>query len=70
MLLTNLVPALRRAAVSTSPVVGSGGGRKLARDAAVFVQLLKRDGVMFVALITGFSVFGYTRYSVRNFRLP
>ena len=67
LLLTNLVPALRRAAISTSPVIESNGGeRKLAQDAAIFAQLLKRDAGTVIIMITALSLFGYTKYSVRN----
>ena len=64
LLLKSWAPALRRVFISTSPVVQSGGVAQLSRDGSAFVQLMKKDGFMVVALITGISVFGYTRYNV------
>ncbi len=64
LFLTSWVPALRQAAISTSPPVVQQGGAKLSRDASAFVGLMKRDGVIIVALVTGFTTFGVTRYSV------
>ena len=66
LLNNNWLPALRQVALSTSPVVQSGGG-KMSRDASTYFQHLKRDGVMFVSLITGLCIFGYVRYTVSVF---
>lgn len=63
LLLNNWLPALHRATLSTSPVIRSGYSQ-MSRDASTFFQHMKRDGMLFVSLVTGLSIFGYMRYNV------
>ena len=63
-LLKNLVPAVQRVSLSTSPVVRSGGVAQLSKDASGFGQLMRRDGFSVVALLSSIAGWLYIRYSV------